>query len=121
MHRFFVQRSDGSFIIFEIRVGARIRVFLLEVDVALKLTHVLAKLLEFRIKVFVQLLAPDLLSAAVDNQSTQIFSAFRCFHIGLIPDILCDGFLIGSTCVVFLQPSEARLIKAVAAQLILIS
>ena len=75
MHRLFVQRSDRSFIVFKIRVGASIRVFLLEVDVALKLAHVLAKLLKFSVEVFGQLFAPDLLSTAVDNQSAQIFSS----------------------------------------------
>lgn len=53
MHRFFVQGSDRSLIVFEIGVGAGVGVFLLEVDVALKLAHVLRKLLKLHVEVFV--------------------------------------------------------------------
>ena len=68
-----VENSDRGGLMFEVGVRVRIWVLLLEGDVAVELGQVLAKRAELIVKVLRQLLAPDLMRAAVNDQSSQVF------------------------------------------------
>ena len=56
-----VENRDRGGLMFEVGVRVRIRVLLLEGDVAVELGQVLAKRAELVVKVLRQLLAPDLM------------------------------------------------------------
>lgn len=71
--RLTVENSDRGCLMLEVGVRVRIRVLLLEGDIAVELGQVLAKRAELIVKVLRQLLASDLMRAAVDDQSSQVF------------------------------------------------
>jgi len=56
--------------VLEVRVSLSIRVLLLEVHVAVELAEILRELTELIIEVFGELLVADLLSTAINDQST---------------------------------------------------
>ena len=71
--RLTVENRDRGCLMLEVGVRVRIRVLLLEGDIAVELGQVLAKRAELIVKVLRQLLASDLMRAAVDDQSSQVF------------------------------------------------
>ena len=70
-----VENRDRGGLMFEVGVRVRIRVLLLEGDVAVELGQVLAERAELLVEVLRQLLASDLMRAAVNDQPSQVFSS----------------------------------------------
>ena len=60
-----IEDSDRGNLIFEIWVRACVRMPLLEVNVGVQFFHIFAELRQFVIKILIQLLAPNLLRAAI--------------------------------------------------------
>ena len=67
----------------EVWVSIRIRMLLLEGDIAVELGEVLSKRTEVFFKILCQLLASNLMRATINDQSSQIFPSFLLVEVCL--------------------------------------
>lgn len=107
-----VEDRNWCHVVFEIGVRIRVRVLLLEGDVVVELGEVLAKRVELLVEVLRQLLAPNLVRTAVDDQPAQVLPPL------LLIEVRPHLFVHDSACAAVVERANAHAVGQISIALL---